>query len=275
MKMECGICPHKCALDEGETGFCKARVNLNGKIICKNYGLISSVALDPIEKKPLKNFMPNSKILSVGSFGCNLRCPFCQNYSISMADGTGMKLYSISKEELVEEAVLLREKGNVGIAYTYNEPLIGFEFVYDCAVLAREAGLKNIVVTNGYICEEPFLKLLPFIDAMNIDLKGFTEGFYKKVNGDLKTVKNSIRIAAKNCHVEITTLIIPGENDSEEEMDKLSKWISEIREDIPLHITKFYPQYKYLDKEATSVSKISNLVKVARKHLEFVYMGNC
>lgn len=275
MKMECGICPHRCALDEGETGFCKARVNLNGKIICKNYGLISSVALDPIEKKPLKNFMPNSKILSVGSFGCNLRCPFCQNYSISMADGTGMKLYSISKEELVEEAVLLREKGNVGIAYTYNEPLIGFEFVYDCAVLAREAGLKNIVVTNGYICEEPFLKLLPFIDAMNIDLKGFTEGFYKKVNGDLKTVKNSIRIAAKNCHVEITTLIIPGENDSEEEMDKLSKWISEIREDIPLHITKFYPQYKYLDKEATSVSKISNLAKVARKHLKLVYMGNC
>lgn len=275
MKMECGICPHRCALDEGETGFCKARVNLNGKIICKNYGLISSVALDPIEKKPLKNFMPNSKILSVGSFGCNLRCPFCQNYTISMADGTGMKLYSISKEELVEEAVLLREKGNVGIAYTYNEPLIGFEFVYDCAVLAREAGLKNIVVTNGYICEEPFLKLLPFIDAMNIDLKGFTEGFYKKVNGDLKTVKNSIRIAAKNCHVEITTLIIPGENDSEEEMDKLSKWISEIREDIPLHITKFYPQYKYLDKETTSVSKISNLAKVARKHLKFVYMGNC
>lgn len=273
--MECGICPHRCALDEGETGFCKARVNLNGKIICKNYGLISSVALDPIEKKPLKNFMPNSKILSVGSFGCNLRCPFCQNYTISMADGTGMKLYSISKEELVEEAVLLREKGNVGIAYTYNEPLIGFEFVYDCAVLAREAGLKNIVVTNGYICEEPFLKLLPFIDAMNIDLKGFTEGFYKKVNGDLKTVKNSIRIAAKNCHVEITTLIIPGENDSEEEMDKLSKWISEIREDIPLHITKFYPQYKYLDKETTSVSKISNLAKVARKHLKFVYMGNC
>lgn len=275
MKMECGICPHRCALDEGETGFCKARVNLNGKIICKNYGLISSVALDPIEKKPLKNFMPNSKIFSVGSFGCNLRCPFCQNHSISMADGTGMKLYSISKEELVDEAVLLREKGNIGIAYTYNEPLIGFEFVYDCAVLAREAGLKNIVVTNGYICEEPFLKLLPFIDAMNIDLKGFTEGFYKKVNGDLKTVKNSIRIAAKNCHVEITTLIIPGENDSEEEMDKLSKWISEIREDIPLHITKFYPQYKYLDKEATSVSKISNLSKVARKHLKFVYMGNC
>lgn len=271
MKIKCPICPHKCFLADEEIGFCKARKNRDGKIVCENYGKISSMALDPIEKKPLRNFMPGSKILSVGSYGCNLRCQFCQNHTISMSDGKDLQLFSITPNELVEKAIQLKEMGNIGIAYTYNEPLIGYEFVYDCALLAKVVGMKNVVVTNGYVCQEPLMELLPTIDAMNIDLKGFTEGYYKKLAGDLETVKNTIQIASERCHIEVTTLIVPGENDTEEEMANMAKWLSELREDIPLHISRFYPRYKYLDKEPTTTSSINDLSEVARRYLKYVY----
>lgn len=275
MKVKCRICPHGCILDEGQIGFCKARMNVNGEIICKNYAKLTSIALDPIEKKPLYRFMPNKMILSVGSYGCNLRCPFCQNYEISMSDDNLVKTYDTPPDYLVNVALSLKSKGNVGIAYTYNEPFISFEYVMDSSKLAHEKGLVNVLVTNGYVCEEPLLEILPHIDAMNIDLKAFNEEFYKKIGGDLNTVLNTISIASQKCHVEVTTLIIPNENDSEEQIFRASKWLSEINEYIPYHISAFYPRYKYIDKEPTSFDLVYRLVKVAQKNLKFVYAGNC
>ncbi len=274
MKGICELCPHHCALEEGKTGLCRARKNVQGTIVSESYGKVTSVSLDPIEKKPLYRFHPGSKILSVGSFGCNLRCPFCQNSDIATADSSIQTQY-ISPKTLVEKAMELTPRGNIGIAYTYNEPLVGYEYVLDCAKLAKENNLKNVVVTNGMICEKPLLELLPFVDAMNIDLKAFTDSFYKKVGGDLSTVKNTIRLVAKAIHVEVTTLIVPGENDSESEMDKLAIWLASIDPSIPLHVTRFFPQWQMNDRAATPVKTVYSLAKVARKHLKNVYEGNC
>ena len=275
MKTVCNICPHKCKLSEGQYGFCNGRICRDGKAICENYGRTTAMALDPIEKKPLYHFYPGKKILSVGSYGCNLRCPFCQNCDISMVKGTEIDYGNITVEALVEQAYDLKSRGNIGIAYTYNEPLIGYEFVKDCSMLAKERGLKNVVVTNGYICEEPLRELLPVIDAFNIDLKGFTKEFYKKLKGDLGTVKNTIEIVAKHCHVEVTTLIIPGDNDSDEEMEALSSWLCSISSDIPLHISRFFPRWRMQDREATPIETIYRLADIARRKLKHVYEGNC
>lgn len=274
MRALCNICPHACSIEEGRTGFCGARSNVGGKITAANYGKITAIALDPIEKKPLRRFIPGSFILSVGSYGCNLRCPFCQNCDISMADGNSAVTYDMTPEQLVDKALQLLPSGNIGIAYTYNEPLIGYEFVFDCAALAHKRGLKNVLVTNGYICEKPFLDILPFIDAMNIDLKGFTETFYKKLSGDLETVKTTIAHAAKSCHVEVTTLVIPKENDSTEEMASLSKWLGAVSPDIPLHLSRFFPRFKYADKEPTPPETLYKLRDIAKQHLKYVYLGN-
>ncbi|MGB4659190.1 MAG: AmmeMemoRadiSam system radical SAM enzyme, partial [Mobilitalea sp.] len=235
----------------------------------------TSIALDPIEKKPLCHFCPGSTILSVGSYGCNMNCTFCQNHDISMVNGTQIETAKITTEKLVEKALALQEKGNIGIAYTYNEPLIGYEFVKDCAALAKKKGLKNVVVTNGYICEKPLLELLPFIDAFNIDLKCFTEDFYHKLRGDLATVKRSIVLASAKSHVEVTNLIIPGENDSEEEMEALSSWIASVNPDIPLHVSRFFPRWHMQDRDATPIATVYHLAEVARKHLNKVHVGNC
>jgi len=161
MKVTCELCPHHCVLNEGQTGLCNARKNCGGKIICENYGKLTSLALNPIEKKPLQRFYPGSKILSVGSYGCNLCCPFCQNSQISMTDGEHIQMVEVSPEALVEKALERVSKGNIGIAYTYNEPLVGYEYVRDCAKLAKERDLKNVVVTNGCISEQPLKELLP------------------------------------------------------------------------------------------------------------------
>ena len=275
MNTVCNICPHHCKLQEGELGFCRGRICKDGKAVSENYGKITAMALDPIEKKPLYHFYPGSKILSVGSYGCNLRCPFCQNHDIAMVKGAEADYGNTTGDRLVRQAYELKDRGNIGIAYTYNEPLIGYEFVQDCSELARKRGLKNVVVTNGFICEEPLRKLLPVIDAFNIDLKGFSEEFYKKLKGDLETVKNTIKTAAKHCHVEVTTLIIPGENDSVEEMEALSGWLSGISPEIPLHISRFFPMWKMQDREATAVKTVYRLVDIARKNLKYVYRGNC
>ena len=275
MKIKCRICPHGCMLDEGQIGICHARMNKDSNIICKNYGQLTSIALDPIEKKPLYRFMPGNMILSVGSYGCNLRCPFCQNHNISMCDESQVKTYFTSPEDLVEMAVSLKDKKNIGMAYTYNEPFISFEYIMDCAKLAHKNGLKNVLVTNGYVCEEPLRELLPYIDAMNIDLKAFNEEFYKKIGGDLETVKNTIAIASKSCHVEVTTLVIPGENDSKEEINRASEWLASIDKNIPYHLSAFHPSYKYNDKKSTEPSLIYDLVAIAQKHLKYVYAGNC
>lgn len=273
-KIRCDICPHFCNLEENQIGICRGRSNINGQIVSINYGLVTSIALDPIEKKPLKRFYSGSKILSVGSFGCNLKCPFCQNYEISMSNKNDIKNQYITPENLIQIATDLVKEGNIGIAYTYNEPLIGYEYVRDCAVLAKENNLKNVVVTNGCFLEEPMKELLPYIDAFNIDLKGFTEEFYRKIGGDLETVKNFIKLAAKYSHIEVTTLIIPDENDSKEEIQNISSYLSSIDKNIPLHISRFFPTYQMMDKNPTRVDDIYNLTKVAKEYLTYVYEGN-
>lgn len=273
-KLECNICHHHCKLSDNQIGLCRGRINTGDKITAVNYGRITAIALDPIEKKPLRHFYPNSKILSVGSFGCNLKCVFCQNNEISMAGKDDLKTQYVTPENLVKIALDLKPEGNIGIAYTYNEPLIGYEYVMDCSKLARENGLKNVVVTNGSFCEESMKDLLTYIDALNIDLKGFTDKFYENIGGDFELVKNFIKLAYKYCHIEITTLIIPDENDSEEEISSLSQFIASINKEIPLHISRFFPCYNMMDKKPTNVNSIYRLAEVARKHLNNVYEGN-
>ena len=251
---KCGVCFRHCEIKEGTSGLCGARICRCGEVVPGNYGRITSVALDPIEKKPLSRFCPGSMILSVGSYGCNLLCPFCQNF------------------------------GNIGVAYTYNEPLIGYEFVRDTAKLVKTLGMKNVMVTNGTAELSVAEEILPFIDAMNIDIKCFSSDTYKNVlGGDLEMTKEFIERAAKSCHVELTCLIVPGMNDSEEELRELTRWIAGLKdsngntigEGIPLHISRFFPRYKMTDRSPTPVSVIYDLADIARRDLKYVYTGNC
>ena len=280
---ECGVCFRHCSIAEGRLGFCGGRIARGGRVEDYNYGRITALALDPIEKKPLARFFPGSRVLSVGSFGCNLRCPFCQNHDISWSEQA--KQYAktaenVSPEELVEIALTTQKRGNIGLAFTYNEPLIGYEFVRDAARLAKAEGLKNVLVTNGTAELAVLEELKPFIDAMNIDLKGFTDRYYSQVlGGDRKQVLSFIEEAVKTCHVELTTLIVPGENDTEDEMRELSQWVSRLRnpegEEVPLHISRFFPRFHMQDRQATEVRAVYRLAEVAREALQFVYTGNC
>ncbi len=274
MKINCGLCFHNCGLDEGETGFCLSRKNKNGKIVSLNYGRLTSIALDPIEKKPLRRFYPGSLILSVGSFGCNLKCPFCQNWEISAVGEEANTVY-IEPEKLAAEAFRLREQGNIGVAYTYNEPLISYEFVKESAEKVHGYGMKNVLVTNGTIEEKYFEELMPFIDALNIDLKGFNENWYRRLGGELETVKQNIITASKSSHLEVTTLLVTNENDSENEIRQLSKWLSSVDPEIPLHLSRFFPNHRMIDKPPTPVNTVYSLAETAREYLKFVYTGNC
>ena len=275
MKTRCDLCFHHCELDESQTGLCRARGRRDGNIVPLNYGKLTSLALDPIEKKPLRRFRPGSLILSVGSFGCNLRCSFCQNHEISMADDGEMQTVELSPEQLAEKAAELVPQGNIGVAYTYNEPLIGYEYGRDCAALIHERGLVNVLVTNGTIEEAPWRSLLPLIDAANIDLKGFTATWYRKLGGDLDTVKRSIAVAAEQCHIEVTTLLVPGGNDSVEEIRALARWLAGVDPNIPLHLSRFFPRYRMTDRPPTPVDWVYRLADEARVYLTHVYTGNC
>lgn len=278
----CEVCFRHCLIQEGKTGVCGARTCKDGIVVAANYGRISSAALDPVEKKPLRMFRPGKKVLSIGSFGCNLRCPFCQNSEISWSDEALTLMWeadTYTPEEVVNRAARLVPAGNIGVAYTYNEPLVGYEFVRDTAKLAHEAGLENVLVTNGTASTAVFKEIAPYIDAMNIDLKAFTDGFYRDlIDGDLAMVKDFIESAAGSCHVELTTLIIPSYNDSEEEIDALSSWVAELEiktgKKIPLHITRFFPRFHMTDRPATPVADVIKLAEVASKHLEYVFTGN-
>ena len=283
----CDVCFHHCEIREGGTGFCGARTCAGGRVIAANYGRITALALDPIEKKPLRRFHPGSRILSVGSYGCNLRCPFCQNHGISWS-AEALRLPETAEtatpEALVAAALRMKARGSIGLACTYNEPLIGWEFVRDTAERAHAAGLLNVMVTNG-TAELPVLEaLLPGIDAMNIDLKGFTKRYYSDVlGGDLDMVKAFIARAARSCHVELTTLVVPGENDAEEEMRALAGWVAGLEgrggktvgPEIPLHISRFFPRFQMRDRAATPVADVYRLADVARERLKYVYTGNC
>ena len=278
----CDVCFRHCKIEENSKGFCGARSCKNGQIVASNYGRITSAALDPIEKKPLKMFRPGKKVLSIGSYGCNLRCPFCQNSEISWSDAIleyENNAEYFSPQEIVDKAVELKDRGNIGIAFTYNEPLIGYEYVRDTAKLSKEVGLENVLVTNGTAELKILNEIIDYIDAMNIDLKSFSQNFYKKlIGGDFEMTKAFIENSAKKCHVELTTLIIPDENDSESEMRNLSKWVSDLEKrcnkKIPLHITRFFPRFKMTDKNPTPVQTIYKLVDVAKENLDFVFPGN-
>jgi len=271
-KVHCFLCPHNCVINPGGTGVCRARKNIDGELYSLNYGKITSAALDPIEKKPLKDFKPDSFIFSVGTFGCNLKCSFCQNWTIAHDEPD---VLDVTPEDIVKKAIELKDRGNIGIAYTYNEPAIWYEFVYDTSRLLKKHGLSNVLVTNGFISREPLVNILPYIDAMNIDVKAFTGSFYKEVcKAALDNVKETVELSAKSCHVEVTTLIIPGLNDSEEEIGQLAQWLAGISPDIPLHLTRFFPNYKMKDRMPTPVPTLEKLKKRALESLKHVYLGN-
>ena len=287
----CDVCFRHCSIKEGGLGFCGARTCKDGGIICANYGQVTSIALDPIEKKPLQRFFPGSLIVSVGSYGCNLRCPFCQNSEISWGESAlrtaranahteymaGNVLHTdfLTPESLAATAEYYKDEGNIGVAFTYNEPLIGYEYVRDAAKLVHEKGMKNVVVTNGTASLGVLNELAPYVDAMNIDLKGFTDRYYSEVlGGNRRMVMDFIEAAVKVCHVELTTLIIPGENDSEEEMAALSEWAAGLSPDIPLHVTRFFPCFHMQDRGPTEVGSVIHLADVARRNLKYVYTGN-
>ena len=274
----CGVCFRHCDIPEGKLGFCGARTCLEGTVRAANYGILTGLALDPMEKKPLARFHPGSKILSVGSYGCNLRCPFCQNHEISWSAeamayaGSGER---VTPEQLVQAALDCRPRGNIGLAFTYNEPLVGYEFVRDTAKLSHEAGLVNVLVTNGTAELSVLEELGAYIDAMNIDLKGFQPRYYREVLGrSLEMTKTFITRAAQLCHVELTTLIVPGENDTEAEMRSLCAWVAGLGQ-LPLHISRFFPRFHMTDRRATDVDLIYRLAEVARENLAYVYTGNC
>ena len=284
---ECGVCFRHCKLEEGQKGFCGARICAGGIVRAANYGKVTSLALDPIEKKPLNRFFPGSRILSVGSYGCNLRCPFCQNYEISWSERAWTfekEGETLSPQELVQTAQAYRSRGNIGIAFTYNEPLIGYEFVLDTARLVREAGMKAVLVTNGCAELSVLEELAPYVDAMNIDLKGFTDHYYRDVlRGSRQMVMDFIARAVQVCHVELTCLIVPGENDTKDEMCRMTGWIASLTDErgiqigagIPLHITRFFPRFRMQDRNATDVGLIRSLVETAQNDLKYVYRGNC
>jgi pyruvate formate lyase activating enzyme len=272
-KLECLLCPHHCRLAIGKTGICGVRKNTGQKIELTTYGVISGYSLDPVEKKPLYHFYPGHNILSLGSFGCNMRCDFCQNFHISQTVPKSLAPeMTISK--IIKDA--LSTDRNIGIAFTYNEPTVGFEYMRDVALEARKEGLYTVMVSNGYVTSDPLREIIEFIDAFNIDLKAFNNDFYRKLTGaELDPVKNTLKqIASSGKHLEVTTLIIPGQNDSEKEMVSQSEWMAhELGEYVPFHLSRYYPNYRR-DNPPTSEESLKKLFGIASANLEYVYMGN-
>ncbi len=276
--LQCTVCPHQCVLREGAVGLCGARGNEVGRAVSVNYGEASSLALDPIEKKPLARFHPGAKILSYGSFGCNMSCAFCQNASISQVRVCGHpQTVFVSPEELAVKAQELLDMGNIGVALTYNEPLIAPEFLMDTGRLLKEAGLVLCVVTNGYANAPVFDEACRVTSAMNIDLKCFTEEGYRKMGAPdgLAVVKRNIQAAHETgVHVELTTLVAPGISDDEEAFREEVAWIATISPDIPLHLSRFFPTYRMTDAAPTSLSLLQRFQAIANEHLTYVYLGN-
>lgn len=309
----CATCPHACTLRNGQLGICGARVGRDDDVADQNYGRVTSLALDPIEKKPIARWMPGTLVLSEGSYGCNLRCPFCQNASIACAREDDVPWRYVRPEELVSYAALLRDEhvlgprwntedaaglahldyevelesararnhaaGDapvIGLAYTYNEPLVGWEYVRDCSNLAHEEGLFNVLVSNGMANRPVIEQLLPVIDAANIDLKGFTQEFYDVVGGDLETVKQTIELFAQQstCHLEVTMLVVPGLNDDLRQVEDAARWLAGLNPDIPFHLNRFFPCHRMADAQPTDVDLLRRLQDVASRHLETVLVGN-
>ena len=266
--IQCHICPHECKIMPGKSGQCRARKHDNGALWAINYGETTSIALDPIEKKPLYHFYPGSQIVSIACNSCNMRCPFCQNWEISKEEA---KTQFISPEILVK---IYQEHASLGIAYTYTEPLMWYEYILDAGELIHKAGGKNVLVSNGLINEDPFTDILPLIDAINIDLKTMNADIYKRtLKGNLDTVKRTIEIAHEHCHVEITNLLVTGLNDKKRDIDALVDYIAGIDVHIPVHFSRYYPNYRY-DKPPTPEKKLYYAFERAREKLKYVYLGN-
>ena len=275
--VECGTCPRHCRLADGQVGFCRARRAEAGRVVADNYGRITSLALDPIEKKPLAFFHPGSNVLSIGSYGCNLRCPFCQNDSISQHGSDGVSWEHATPAELADLAFRLRgERGNIGLAYTYNEPLVGWEFVRDCAMEIHARGLLNVLVSNGCAEADVVDQIAPLIDAANIDLKGPSQDYYDWIGGDFGAVCRTIRtLHDAGCHVEVTTLVVPGRNDRDADIDAIAEFVASVSPEIPLHVTRFFPRWRMADAQPTPVATVRHLADVARASLARVLVGNC
>jgi pyruvate formate lyase activating enzyme len=274
-KVECHLCPHKCKVSDGKRGICGVRENIDGVLNTMIYGLATSVTPDPIEKKPLFHFHPGTYVLSFGTVGCNFKCQHCQNYSISQVDFEGMRFQKTKVEDITD--IAKRYKCD-GIAWTYNEPSIWYEFTYDGSVRAKKAGLYTCYVTNGFIEKEPLVKIAPFLDAMNIDVKSYNNDFYKKIcKGKLQPVLDTCALAKElGIFVEVTYLIIPGHNDDEAEIRGFCKWIVDnLGEQTPVHFSRFHPDYKMLDSIATPMSTLDNAFEMAMETgIKYVYLGN-
>ncbi|MDD4081605.1 MAG: AmmeMemoRadiSam system radical SAM enzyme [Eubacteriales bacterium] len=269
----CPLCHRQCRLREGQTGFCQARIMRDGASRPLGYGKVTSIALDPIEKKPLARFHPGKKVLSVGSFGCNMACYFCQNHEIARAGEKEIPWRGISPRALCEMAREMVPQGNIGLAFTYNEPMLNVEYIADCADILRPMGLKTVVVTNGCFCLDAVGEVLPKVDAFNIDLKGFTPEWYRRLGGDLDTVKDFITAAHKASHVEVTTLVVSGRNDSPEEIAALAAWLAGISPKIPLHLSRCFPRF-HAEEPPTDRQALKKLKDLAGAYLDTVLLGN-
>lgn len=272
-KGQCLLCPHACYIQPGRTGVCSGRTNIDGQLVISNYGEITSIGLDPIEKKPLYHFHPGRQILSVGTFGCNFSCDFCQNYRIAQQRPPSRYM---SPEDLVVASIEAKIQDNIGLAFTYNEPTIWYEYVYDTAKLLKERApeQKIVLISNGFINSEPLEELLPYVDAMNIDLKAWDDNYYRKIcGGRLEPVLRTIERASRSCHVELTTLLVTGENDSPEQVEGIASFLAGIDPGLVLHLSRYFPNYQR-NSTATDVETMYQLEEVARKHLQNVYLGN-
>ncbi|GMT42004.1 MAG: AmmeMemoRadiSam system radical SAM enzyme [bacterium] len=267
-KIRCLLCPFKCVVKEGKKGICRVKANVGGKLFAVAYGRSASFNFDPIEKKPLYHFFPGTSILSVGLNACNLDCAFCQNFEVSQREAPSRY---ISPEELARAA---NRDGCAGIAYTYTEPLMWYEYIVDSARLAKEKGLKTVLVTNGHLEPEPFDEILPLMDALNMDLKSMDEAFYKKIcKGRLSPVLRNIEAAAERSHLEVTNLVIPTLNDSDSHFERLASFLADINPMIPLHLSGYHPAYK-MNIEPTPPETLVRGAEIAKKWLKYVYIGN-
>ena len=273
--VRCGICPKKCRIPPGYSGECRVRMNLDGKLVASTYGHPCAVHVDPMEKKPLFHFFPGAMILSIGSAGCNLHCKNCQNADISQANPEDMPAYDLSPAQVPVQA---KKHGCAHVAYTYNEPLVCYEYTRDCCIAAREAGLRNVLVTNGYINEKPLSALLPYVDAANVDIKGFDDDFYREVcDGSLAPVLQTVlMMKAAGVHVEVTNLVIPTLNDTDAMFDKLCEWMrDQAGPEVPLHFSRFFPCFRMTHLPPSPIESLLRARDRARlAGLKHIYVGN-
>ncbi len=276
-KIHCFLCSHHCKIAPDKFGICSVRQNIDGKLCTHVYGKVIASHIDPIEKKPLYHFLPGSSSYSIATAGCNLKCDFCQNWQISQVskgDDSTAAGHEFTPEQIVEEA---KKNGCRSISYTYTEPTIFFEYAYDTARLAKENGIYNNFVTNGYMTKEALEKINPYLDACNVDLKSFSDEFYKKMcKGRLKPVLDSIKTMKKmGIWIEITTLIVPGQNDSDKELKGIAEFIVSLGPEVPWHISRFHPDYKHLNSSPTSIETLRKAKEIGeRAGLRYIYLGN-